>query len=186
MNIQELNSVIKQFEYYRLLGDKTILILSEEQLNWKYNNSSNSIAILMSHLIGNMRSRWTDFLTTDGEKPWRNRDAEFESVHHNRHKLIEDWNQAWDLLLSTLHSLTEEELKAKVKIREQEQSVFDAIIRQLSHYPYHVGQIVFLGKMLLADAWVSLSIPKGESSQYNAKKIASPNSDTHFTDDYLK
>ncbi|MBW3520034.1 DUF1572 family protein [Flavobacterium sp. NKUCC04_CG] len=186
MNTTKLDSIIKQLEYYRLLGDKTILILSQDQLNWTYNETSNSIAMLINHISGNMLSRWTDFLTTDGEKPYRNRDAEFAEGFYDRHELIKKWDQGWDCMLDSLRALTDDDLDKNVVIRGQEQSAFDAIIRQVSHYPYHIGQIVFEGKMLMNTDWQSLSIPKGGSLQYNDQKFSNPNTDKHFTDDFLK
>lgn len=186
MSTTKLDAIIKQMEYYRLLGDKTILILSQDQLNWTYNETSNSIAMLINHISGNMLSRWTDFLTTDGEKAFRNRDAEFADGYYDRHELIKKWDQGWNFMLSSLRALTDEDLERTVVIRSQQQSAFDAIIRQVSHYPYHIGQLVFEGKMLMNTDWESLSIPKGGSKQYNEQKFSRPNSDTHFTDDFLK
>jgi hypothetical protein len=186
MNEDYLASVIKQFEYYKSLGDKTIQTLNEEQLYWQYNPESNSIAIIIKHLWGNMLSRWTDFLTTDGEKDWRNRDAEFENDLISREALIQKWNEGWQCLFTALNSLTINDLDKLIYIRNLGHTVVEAINRQIAHYAYHVGQIVFLGKMLQGEKWQSLSIPKGNSQIYNAEKFAQPKRKEHFTDDFLK
>ncbi len=181
-----LESAIKQFEYYKMLGEKTFSQLTEEQLFWKYNEESNSIAIIVKHLTGNMLSRWTDFLTTDGEKEWRKRDAEFEDDIKNTKELLAKWNEGWNCLFSAINPLTENDLEKEIFIRNQGHSITEAINRQLAHYPYHVGQIVFIGKMLCNDNWNSLSIPKGNSTEYNAEKFAKPKNKEHFTNEYLK
>lgn len=181
-----LNSIHKQFEYYKLLGEKTFDQLTEEQLFWQYNEESNSVAILVKHLWGNMLSRWTDFLTSDGEKEWRKRDAEFENDIKNKEDLLLKWNEGWNCLFNTLNNLQEEDLAKTIYIRNQGHTVMEAINRQLAHYPYHIGQIVFLGKMMCNENWQSLSIPKGNSQIYNAEKFSSPKKHKHFTDEYLK
>ncbi|MBA2611730.1 MAG: DUF1572 family protein [Bacteroidetes bacterium] len=176
----------KQFEYYKLLGEKTFDQLNDEQLFFTYNNDSNSIGIIVKHLHGNMLSRWTNFLTTDGEKETRDRDGEFENTIKTKKELLEIWNAGWNRLFDTLNSLTEEDLVKTIYIRNQGCSVTDAILRQLAHYPYHVGQIVFIGKMLTNNNWKSLSIPKNASKEYNSEKFSKPKHDAHFTDEYLK
>src|ERR1043165_4506907 len=184
MNANYLQSAIKQFEYYKLLGEKTFNQLPDEKLFWQYNSESNSIATIVKHLWGNMLSRSTDFLTTDGEKEWRNRDAEFENDITTREELLEKWNQGWSVFLNTLNSLTAEDLDKIIYIRNQGHTVMEAINRQLAHYPYHVGQIVFIGKMA-SQNWQSLSIPKGNSQQYNANKFSQPKHREHFTGEFL-
>lgn len=186
MECNYLESAIKQFEYYKHLGDKTIAQLSDEQLHWQYNSESNSIAIIVKHLSGNMLSRWTDFLTSDGEKEWRNRDAEFEIQEENREAILENWNAGWNCLFHALHLLEETDLEKIIYIRNQGHTVMEAINRQLAHYPYHVGQIIFTGKMLCNEKWQSLSIPKGNSNNYNAEKFSQPKEKKHFTDEYIK
>jgi len=186
MESNYLDSAIKQFEYYKLLGEKTIAQLSDEQLYWQYNAESNSIAIIVKHLWGNMLSRWTDFLTSDGEKEWRNRDAEFETEDKSREALLEKWNEGWSCLFNALHALKEEDVTKIIYIRNQGHTVMEAINRQLAHYPYHVGQIVFIGKMICDSRWQSLSIPKGNSANYNAEKFSQPKEKKHFTDEYVK
>ena len=180
-----LESAKKQFAYYKMLGEKTMDQISDEALFWQYNEASNSIAAIVKHLSGNMLSRWTDFLTSDGEKEWRQRDAEFENDIETRAELMKVWNAGWDCFLNTLESLTEEDLAKTIYIRNQGHSVTEAINRQLAHYPYHVGQIVFVGKMVADTDWTSLSIPKGSSGNYNADKFAKPKHKAHFTDEYL-
>ncbi|QNF34317.1 DUF1572 family protein [Adhaeribacter swui] len=180
-----LESVRKQLEYYKLLGDKTFAQLADEHLFWQYNPDSNSIATIVKHLWGNMLSRWTDFLTSDGEKEWRNRDAEFENDITTRQEMLEKWNAGWDCLLKAIKALHPDDLDKIIYIRNQGHTVMEAINRQLAHYPYHVGQIVFLGKMLAPNSWVSLTIPKGNSQNYNADKFAQPKQKAHFTDEIL-
>ena len=181
-----LESSIKQFEYYKLLGEKAIDQLPDDKLFWQYNEASNSIAIIVQHLWGNMLSRWTDFMTTDGEKDWRNRDAEFENIINTKEELLNKWNEGWNCLLNALKPLTAEDLQKTIYIRNQGHTVVEAINRQLAHYPYHVGQIVYIAKMVADSEWHSLSIPKGSSQSFNAEKFSKPKSKQHFTDEFLK
>ncbi len=167
-----LSSAIKRFEYYKTLGEKTFEQVGDNGLFWQYNDESNSIAMIVQHLAGNMLSRWTDFLTSDGEKDWRNRDAEFETVIRNRKELLEKWNEGWECMLSALNSIAESDWDKTIYIRGEAHSVVDAINRQLAHVPYHVGQIVFIGKMIAGEKWHSLSIPKGQSANFNQKMTA--------------
>lgn len=155
-----IESVQKQFKLYRSLGEKTISQLDEEKLFWQYNPESNSIAIIVHHLWGNMLSRWTNFLTEDGEKPSRDRDGEFEDVIKTKQELLEKWNAGWECLFQALNSIHPEDLDKTIYIRKEPLSVMDAVNRQLAHYASHVGQIIFLGKMILDGRWVSLSIPR--------------------------
>jgi len=180
-----LESVKKQFEYYKMLGEKTFVQLSDDKLFWQYNQDSNSIAIIVKHLWGNMLSRWTDFLNTDGEKEWRDRDAEFENDIKTRQELTDKWNEGWMCLFHAINSLTLEDLGKIIYIRNQGHTVTEAINRQLAHYPYHVGQIVFIGKMLAENGWSSLSIPKGNSQAYNSEKFLKLKEKTHFTDEFV-
>ena len=179
-----LQSVIKQFEYYKMLGEKTFDQIPEKKLFWQYNDESNSIATIVKHLWGNMLSRWTDFLASDGEKEWRNRDAEFQSDILSKEEMLHKWNEGWTMLLTTLRSLKEEDLDKIIYIRNQGHTVMEAINRQLAHYPYHIGQIVFIGKMA-TENWHSLSIPRGASNHYNADKFSKEKHRAHFTDEFL-
>lgn len=181
-----LISVTKQFEYYKLLGEKTFSQVSDEKLFWQYNEESNSIGTIVLHLCGNMLSRWTDFLTTDGEKEWRNRDSEFENTLKTREELMKVWDKGWDCLFSALNGLTENDLSTEIYIRNQAHTVTEAINRQLAHYPYHIGQIVYIGKMISESAWTSLSIPKGNSKSYNTDKFSQQKHKEHFTDEVVR
>ena len=186
MQNDNLESVKKQFSYYKLLGEGTFDQLSDDELIWQYNAESNSIAIMVNHLWGNMLSRWTDFLTTDGEKDWRKRDAEFEEDIKTREALMERWESGWKCLFQALESINDTNSNTTVYIRNQGHSISDAINRQLAHYSYHVGQIVYVGKMMKGKDWKSLSVPKGESTTYNADKFKHEKHKAHFTDEYLK
>jgi hypothetical protein len=180
-----LESVRKQFEYYKMLGEKTFNQLTEEQLFWQFNEETNSIGIIVKHLTGNMLSRWTDFLISDGEKEWRNRESEFETAYVSKKELIELWGKGWECLFNALDSINEENIGTEIYIRNQGHSITEAINRQLAHYPYHIGQIVFIGKMLMNEKWQSLSIPRGNSDQYNAEKFSKPKQKEHFTKEYI-
>ncbi|NQD71419.1 DUF1572 family protein [Sphingobacterium shayense] len=180
-----LDSVIKQFEYYKMLGEETFSQLQDDKLFLQYNDDSNSIAMIVKHLWGNMLSRWTDFLTSDGEKAFRDRDAEFENDIKSREELLDKWNEGWTCLFDAINSLTTDDLGKIIYIRNQGHTVTEAINRQLAHYPYHIGQIVYLGKMLAENGWVSLSIPKRNSQKYNEYKFSKPKQKRHFTDEFL-
>ncbi len=181
-----LATCIKQFQYYKSLGDKTLAQLSTEQLFWQPNDSSNSIALIVKHLGGNMLSRWTNFLTTDGEKQNRNRDQEFENSWVDRDELITYWNAGWSCLFQAIESLEEEDLAKIIYIRNQGHTVMEAILRQLAHYPYHIGQMLYIGKICLDDKWTSLSIPKGSSASYNREKFSHEKQQQHFTSEFIK
>ncbi|MDJ1483223.1 DUF1572 family protein [Cytophagaceae bacterium YF14B1] len=185
MQSEYLESIKKQFRYYKDLGDKAMSQVTEQNLFEQINPTSNSIAIIVNHLWGNMLSRWTDFLTTDGEKEWRNRDAEFENHIQNTDDLLQKWNEGWECLFNALTQLQEADLTRIIYIRNEGHTVQEAINRQLAHYPYHVGQIVYLAKLFSGDHWQSLSIPKGQSQTYNASKFTQPQGRRHFTDDWL-
>lgn len=195
MTTQEsyLTSAQKQFLYYKTLGEKAMNQLEPEQLFFSANDDTNSIFIIVKHLHGNMLSRWTDFLTTDGEKPTRNRDGEFIedtssslSVSEKKDNLLKLWEEGWTCLFNAISSLTPEQLSQIVYIRNEGQTIVEAINRQLCHYAYHVGQIVFYAKMLKKTDWESLSIPKNKSKDYNADKFSKDKSIKNFTDDELK
>lgn len=167
MEQQFLTNAIKRFEYYKQLGDQTFSQLNELDFSFQPNNESNSIAIIIQHMYGNMLSRWTNFLTEDGEKDWRKRDAEFEVFECSKQDLISFWNEGWKCLLDTLKSLQPEDLTKTVHIRNEPLQVYDAILRQLAHYPYHVGQIIFIAKIIKGNDWQNLSIAKGDSNKFN-------------------
>ena len=178
-----LISAIKQFEYYKSLGDKTFNQLTFEELQWQSHEDGNAITIIVKHLVGNMLSRWTNFLTEDGEKPWRHRDAEFEDTYDSKEAMIASWESGWHCLFQAIKPLKENDLTRIIYIRNEGHTVLEAINRQLAHYPYHIGQIVFLGKLLKGTNWQSLSIPKGQSSKYNDEKFNKEKGIRHFTDD---
>lgn len=180
-----LNSVTKLFEYYKMLGNKAFEQVDEKDLFWQPTENSNSIAIIVQHLNGNMLSRFTNFLTTDGEKEWRKRDEEFEVGINNKEELLQKWNEGWNCLFTTLQQLNNDNLTQIVYIRNEGHTVTDAINRQLAHYAYHIGQIVFIAKMATNDNWISLSIPKGKSNNYNNEKFATAKTVQHFTSEFL-
>ena len=184
-SVQYLESVRKQFLYYKTLAEKAIDQLEDDQLFISLNDDTNSIAVIVKHMAGNMISRWTDFLATDGEKQWRNRDSEFVDTFSNKQQMLTTWNNAWDVFFTTLNDLTPEQLSDIIYIRNEGHSVVEAINRQLAHYPYHVGQIVFYAKLLKKGEWNSLSIPKNNSANYNSDKFAKEKSIRNFTDDEL-
>jgi hypothetical protein len=169
MNIGQeyLSTVIKRVKYYKDLGEKTFAQLDDKDFHWQPSSESNSIAVIIQHVSGNMLSRWTNFLTEDGEKGWRDRDDEFGVHSFSRQKLIEIWNKGWDCFLNTLDSLKADDLLQTIYIRKESMTAIDAINRQLAHYPYHIGQIVYIGRMIKNENWKNLSIPKGTSQQYN-------------------
>lgn len=178
-----LQSAIKQFEYYKSLGDKTFTQLTNEQFFWQSNESDNSIAIITKHIAGNMRSRWTNFLTEDGEKEWRNRDDEFENSFSTKEEVIAYWESGWKCVFDAITPLQNTDLERVIYIRNHGHTVTEAINRQLCHYSYHVGQIVFLGKLLLGSDFKTLSIAKNASKSYNEERFSKDKSRTHFTDD---
>ncbi len=169
MNFEKhvLENTIGVFNNYRALAEKSFAQLeNDEQYHYAPDNESNSLAILIKHMAGNMISRWTDFLTTDGEKPNRNRDGEFIEEKETKEELIACWNKGWKVFLETLHSLKEEDLIKIITIRGEELTVAQALNRQTAHYAYHVGQIVFLAKHIKNTDWHSLSIPKNKSADH--------------------
>ncbi|MFC4818405.1 MULTISPECIES: DUF1572 family protein [unclassified Flavobacterium] len=180
-----LESVKKQMLYYKTIAERAMEQLEDEQLFFSANEDTNSIAIIIKHMAGNMLSRWTDFLTSDGEKEWRNRDGEFETGSESKEELLQLWKKGWDCFFTAINSLQPEQLSQIIYIRNEGQTAMDAINRQLAHYPYHIGQIVFYAKMLKTSEWNSLSIPKNKSNDYNADKFSKEKSVRHFTDDEL-
>ena len=160
------------FHYYKKLAEGAMDQVSDEQLFSALDEEMNSIAIVVKHMAGNMRSRWTDFLTTDGEKPDRNRDSEFVAPPATRQDLMQLWNEGWALVFQALEPLTDSDLQRRVTIRGEPHSVMQAINRQIAHYAYHCGQIVFLAKHLKYKDWKSLSVPRNRSAEFNQKVLA--------------
>lgn len=184
-DIGYLKSIDRQFNYYKALGEKAMAQIEDERLFVQLNEDSNSIATIVKHMWGNMMSRWTDFLTTDGEKPWRERDAEFENDMQTREAMMQKWKEGWQCLFTALGNITNNDLGMIIYIRNEGHTVLEAINRQLAHYSYHVGQIVYAAKLLKKDDWDSLSIPRNKSNEYNKNKFAQDKGTRHFTDDLL-
>lgn len=186
INAAYLESVRKQFQYYKMLGEKAIAQLEPEQLFVMTNADTNSIATIVKHLSGNMLSRWTDFLTSDGEKEWRHRDGEFENDLQTKENVMLVWDKGWQCFFDALDSLQPEQLSEIIYIRNEGHTVVEAINRQLAHYPYHIGQIVFYAKQLKKSDWNTLSIARNQSQNYNQDKFAQDKGIRNFTDDELK
>ncbi len=181
-----LNSTKELFRYYKQLGEGTFEQLTEAELFWQYSPTNNSIAIIVNHLWGNMLSRWTNFLTEDGEKAWRKRDLEFEDVIKTKAQLTERWEAGWACLFEALDSVNEENFDHTIYIRNMGHTIIEAVNRQLAHYAYHVGQIVFIGTLIKGESWTSLSIPRGKSRDYNQQKFAQAKRKDSFTKEYLQ
>jgi uncharacterized damage-inducible protein DinB len=186
MHSSYLISAKKQFLYYKSLAEKSFDQLSEIDFFYQPNAASNSIAIIVNHMAGNMLSRWTDIFNTDGEKTWRNRDSEFENILTTKAEVLERWQTGWHCFFVTLDSLKPADLDRIIYIRNEGQTVMEAILRQMAHYPHHVGQIIFLAKQIKGDDFVSLSIPKNQSNNYNQNKFEQEKSIKHFTDSEMK
>ena len=167
LEILYLDNIKKTFRYYQSLGETCIHRMNIDELNYCYGSESNSILILVKHLSGNMVSRWTDFATSDGEKEWRNRDGEFEHSLETKEELLAIWHRGWDILYGALNSMSPNQLSDLITIRGEKQTILEAINRQLAHYSYHIGQIVFIAKSLSDEPWKTLSIAKGASEQFN-------------------
>ena len=164
------------FRYYKRLAERAMEQVTDEQLFAVLDSEANSIAIVVKHMVGNMRSRWTDFLTTDGEKPNRDRDSEFVDPPATRSDLLAAWEDGWNRLFAAIEPLTDADLGRTVTIRGEAHSVMQAINRQLAHYPHHVGQIVLLAKHFACDRWQSLSVPRNKSAEFNRKVAAGESS----------
>ena len=175
-----LDSIRHLFRYYKRLGEQAMAQLAEAELKYQPEPESNNIATIVRHLRGNMLSRWTDFLTSDGEKPGRNRDTEFEDVLGSRSQVMEAWEEGWTCLFAAIAPLKEGDLQRIVYIRNEGHTVLEAINRQLAHYSYHVGQMVFLAKQIKGKEWQSLSIPKGQSQAFNQEKFGQEKGRRHF------
>jgi hypothetical protein len=172
----------KMFQYYKSLADKSIATLNEDEVHLTPNEESNSVAIIVKHMSGNMLSRFTDFLTTDGEKEWRNRDTEFEDTYKSKEEMLEAWEKGWTCLFNALDSVDAEVMMNIVYIRNEGHTVLEAITRQVAHYAYHAGQIVYLAKMIRNKEWQTLSIARGGSSVFNQGKFNQDKDRTFFTD----
>jgi len=180
---QVIKNIQKEFYHYKALGGRTFEQLDVDQMNWKSSSESSSIGQIVKHMNGNMLSRWTDFLRSDGEKEWRKRDDEFIDTLKTKEAILNAWESGWCYLFDALDSLKDEDLIKEIFIRNMGQTVQAALHRQLAHYAYHVGQIVFIGKTVTNENWDSLSIPFGKSEEYNQGKFAKTKRTSHFTDD---
>jgi len=167
-----LNDSIDVFRYYKKLAERAMEQCPDDALFESLDVESNSIAIIVKHMAGNMRSRWTDFLTTDGEKPDRNRDTEFEDAPKTRVELMKLWERGWKHIFDALEPLGDDDLVRKITIRTEPHSVTQAINRQVAHYSYHVGQIVYVAKHLAGSKWQTLTVPKKKSAEFNARVAA--------------
>ena len=167
-----LEDALAIFRQYKMLAERAMVQVADDQLFAALDEESNSIAIIVKHLTGNMRSRWVDFLTSDGEKPTRNRDGEFVDPAETREALLRDWEEGWACVFSALEPLTDADLTRTVTIRGEAHSVMQAINRQVAHYSMHAGQIVLLAKHFAGEKWQTLSVPRNRSADYNRKIAA--------------
>ena len=177
-----LDSIQSQFKYHKNLGDNTFEQLENEDIHWHYNKESNSIAIVVKHIVGNMISRWTNFRNEDGEKEWRQRDAEFIDTYTSKEEMLFAWEKGWECLFNAIKPLEEKDLSEIIYIRNQGHTVMEAINRQLCHYSYHVGQLVYIGKLINNSDWKTLSIARNKSTVFNKKKFSKEKIRKHFTD----
>lgn len=182
MTFQEnyLENIRKLFRYYKDLGDQSLERLSEEEIHFRFEANSNNVAAITKHIAGNMLSRWTDFLNSDGEKEWRNRETEFVDDFKSKADVLAYWEKGWNCLFQAIDPLTIEDLEKVAYIRNEGHSVLEAINRQLAHYSYHIGQLVLISKAIKGSEWQSLSIPKGQSSSFNAQKFKKDKSRKNF------
>jgi hypothetical protein len=164
-----IQDALALFRYYKRLAERAMEQVTHEQLFASIDREANSIAVIVKHMAGNMRSRWTDFLTTDGEKPDRDRDSEFVEPPSTRKELMATWEEGWNRVFTAIERLTDADLARTVTIRGEAHSVMQAINRQLAHYPHHVGQIVLLAKHFACEHWQSLSVPRNKSAEFNRK-----------------
>jgi uncharacterized damage-inducible protein DinB len=171
MNDAVIKSVSGEFRRYKELAEKAIAQIGDDDLSRDGEGGGNSIATICWHISGNLKSRFTDFLSSDGEKPWRHREEEFDSRRVSRSELLAKWNEGWDVLIDTLESLSDEQLENTVQIRAQNLTVAEALHRSLAHISYHVGQIVYIAKSLRGSEWTSLSIPRGKTDEFNRKMM---------------
>ncbi len=164
-----IQAAVESFEYQKRFAERAIAQVSDDQLHEVIGHDANSIAVIVKHMAGNMRSRWTDFLTTDGEKPDRNRDDEFIDTLDTREDMLAAWERGWRTVFDALRELTDADLGREIVIRGKPHTVIRAITRQVDHYGYHTGQIVLIAKLLAREAWQPITVPRGQSQQYNDK-----------------
>ncbi len=167
ISLNYLEDAIRSFRSYKRLAERALEQVGDDKFFVQIDEESNSLALIVKHIAGNQRSRWRDFLTSDGEKPDRDRDTEFELIDETRESLMAFWESGWATLFEALESLSADDLEKTVTIRGEPHTVVEAINRQLTHYPYHIGQIVFLAKHLKASEWKTLSVPRNRSAEFN-------------------
>lgn len=158
-----LTSIDREYRYYKSLAERAIAQLTDEEIGYEAAPEANSVAVIVRHMSGNLKSRFSDFLDSDGEKPWRDRDSEFDPRTVTRDELLRQWNEGWDVLFGALSTLSDTDLERIVRIRNEEHTVIRALHRSVAHASYHVGQIVFIGKLLRGSGWKNLSIPRRAS-----------------------
>lgn len=158
---------IQSFRNYKTMAERAMEQVSNEEFFRQIDPEANSIAVIVKHIAGNLNSRWRDFLATDGEKPERNRDAEFEIVDDTRESLMEFWEAGWQTLFDNIGPLTKQDFEKTITVRGEIHTIVEAINRQLAHYPYHIGQIVLLAKHFRSEDWKTLSVPKNKSAEFN-------------------
>lgn len=180
-----LSPLLKQFAYYRSLGQRSLEQVTEEQVFAADEAGGNSMAVIAKHLRGNMLSRFTDFLDSDGEKEWRDREAEFDNDLQSKDEVLQKYNEGWNCVERAFAGLTDADMERIVYIRNEGHTVYEAALRQATHYAYHIGQMVFLAKMHAGEDWQSLSIPRGGSANFNAGKFSQEKKRAHFTDSIL-
>jgi hypothetical protein len=181
-NSNYLKSIKNIFRYYKSLGDKVLLQVDEEGMHWQYNEESNSLATLIKHISGNSLSRWTDFLTADGEKETRDRDDEFEDTISGKEDLVNLWNKGWECLFTAIDGLNDDDLMRTIYIRNEGHTVIEAVNRQLAHIPYHVGQMLFIAKMVTGSNWQTPTIAKGQSKSFNQVKFSAEKQNKFFSE----
>jgi hypothetical protein len=169
-----LSAIQSAFEANKRLAERAFEQVPDDKLHLALDENTNSIAVIMKHVAGNLRSRWTEFLTSDGEKPWRDRDDEFVDTLASREEILQDWNDGWNCLLQTLRSLSDEDLGMTVTVRGEEHAVPLALARSLGHTCYHVGQVVQVARVHAGDTWQTLTIPRGQSRQFNQEHWGTP------------
>lgn len=177
-----LNGSVRLFKYYKVMTEKTVVQLTDEELHHTPSAELNSIAVLMKHISGNMISRWTNFRTEDGEKPWRNREGEFYDDINSRKELIDHWEKGWNVLFDSLNSIENDEINDIIYIRNEGHTILEAVERHLAHVAYHTGQIVMLAKWMRGDGWETLSIPKGKTEEFNQEKFNKPKTRGFYKD----
>lgn len=169
---KSLEGLVRLMKYQKLLTERAIEQIREEQIREVIPGFEHSIAVLMKHIGGNLHSHWTNFRTEDGEKPWRNREGEFEDAFASREELMEHWNRGWETFFHAMDSIADDETDSIMYIRNEGHTLAEAAMRSLSHISYHTGQIVMIARYFAGDGWTSLSVPKGKTEEYNRKKFA--------------